>query len=204
VAELLAKGVTIFNGIKLIERSRILKHGFKRYTWMSETDTDEATTINTKNGFYILEPDESAIFYSYSDAERSTLYFFYFYNIFLISFVEDLVIELVILRGIGTSGPVSQPLYAWLKEVIIQACNERRNVRVSSGFFFFFSFTDSKIYSPTIQEILSRLDSILVHAMSMSLDGQRALQKLWTIRSRLNMTVMLLGFFQFSGALFNL
>ena len=138
MAELLAKGVTIFNGIKLIERSRILEHGFKRYTWMSETDTDEATTINTKNGFYILEPDESANFYSYSDAERSTLYFFYFYNIFLISFVEDLVIELVILRGIGTSGPVSQPLYAWLKEVIIQACNERRNVRVSSSFFFFF------------------------------------------------------------------
>ena len=55
----------------------------------------------------------------------------------LIPSVEDLVIELIILRGIGTSGPVSQPLYAWLKEVIIQACDERRNVRVSSRLFIF-------------------------------------------------------------------
>jgi len=57
------------------------------------------------------------------------LYIFYFYNIFLISSIEDLVIELVILYGIGTS--VSQSLYVWLKEVIIQACNECWNVQVS-------------------------------------------------------------------------
>jgi len=29
---------------------------------MSETDTGDTITINTENGFYILEPDKSAIF----------------------------------------------------------------------------------------------------------------------------------------------
>jgi hypothetical protein len=128
----MAKGFTIFNGIKLVERSRTSTCGIKHFTWLSEVETADAVLVNSENGFYIVEANESVIFYSYSDAAQSTFHIFPCCYIFLIPFIADLIIELVIIRDIVFYGPVSQPLYAWLKDVIMQACSERRNVRVGS------------------------------------------------------------------------
>ena len=43
----------------------------------------------------------------------------------------ELVVELVVVRGVACGTSVSDPLYMWLKCVVEKACGERRNVRVS-------------------------------------------------------------------------
>ena len=62
-------------GVKLIERARVNKHGAKRYQVLDEGINSDRNVFRTngengENGFYVVDKNESVIFYSYSDPER--------------------------------------------------------------------------------------------------------------------------------------
>jgi hypothetical protein len=46
-------------------------------------------------------------------------------------FLETIVIELAVIRDVGCNTPFSDHLYSWLANVAKEACDLRRNVRVS-------------------------------------------------------------------------
>ena len=43
-----------FNNIKLIECSRKLDHGIKRYTYLSEIDRSDVLVVNKEAGYYVV------------------------------------------------------------------------------------------------------------------------------------------------------
>ena len=57
--------------LKLVERPRQLNHGFKRYKKLDEIENPDAIIANSETGFYVLDTDESAIFFSYPDPDKS-------------------------------------------------------------------------------------------------------------------------------------
>ena len=63
-------------GVKLIECARVNKHGVKRYQVLDEDINPDPKVFltNEANGFYIVDKNESVIFYSYSDLERRKFY----------------------------------------------------------------------------------------------------------------------------------
>ncbi len=129
---MLRAGQHEFNGIKLIERSRKLNHGVKRYTHMSEINRPGVLVVNEETGYYVVNEKESVIFYSFSDAARGIFLNFILISSRLILFYsENIMIELVIIRGVAQQAPFSSSLYSWLASVVKQACSDRRNVRVS-------------------------------------------------------------------------
>jgi hypothetical protein len=63
-------------GVKLIERARVKKHGVKRYQVLDEGINSDRNVFltNEEKGFYVVDKNESVIFYSYSDPERRKFY----------------------------------------------------------------------------------------------------------------------------------
>ena len=59
-------------GVKVIERARVNKHGVKHYQVLDKGINSDQNVFRTYegNGFYVVDKDESVIFYSYSDPER--------------------------------------------------------------------------------------------------------------------------------------
>ena len=52
-----------------------------------------------------------------------------FYHLFLTE--DEVMVELIVLRGVAEAAQESGDLYRWASQVVAQACSERRNVRVS-------------------------------------------------------------------------
>lgn len=119
------------HGITFIERSRDSKHGVKRYTHLSEIDDSNSLVVNESTGYYVVKEEESVIFYSFCDATRGIFFFFFLAIIALMVSLENIIIELAIIRGTALNASFSSLLYSWLAGVVKQACSERRNVRVS-------------------------------------------------------------------------
>jgi len=128
--ELLKAGQHEFNGIVFIERSQSLAHKVKRYTCLSEVKYPGALVINEDTGYYVVNKSQSVIFYSFTDTNRGII-FLATYESILMFYLENIVIELAIIRGVALDAPFSLPLYSWLASVVMQACSECRNVRVS-------------------------------------------------------------------------
>jgi hypothetical protein len=56
--------------VRLVERHRINNHGIKQY-WIEVANPNPKIVVaDEKNGFYIVDKDESVIFYSYSDPDK--------------------------------------------------------------------------------------------------------------------------------------
>ncbi|KAL0946059.1 hypothetical protein HGRIS_012332 [Hohenbuehelia grisea] len=67
-------------------------------------------TVTPEEGFYFVQPDESVVFIS---LDKNT----------------DVILELVVLRGVALDAHFSGPLYDWLLQVVDKACNVRRDCR---------------------------------------------------------------------------
>ena len=112
----------------------------ERLRTVSEVADGDAFVVDVASGFEIVDVDTSVIYYSMDrDGEyiisfknkRHPLYF---------KLIGHIIVELVILRGVGCSTPFTKDLFDWIYAVILTACNERRNVRVSY-FFLFYTIT---------------------------------------------------------------
>lgn len=88
--------------------------------------------VNEDNGYYVVGESESAIFYSeIADSEGVLLISAVTTFFKLISIIVEIVVELVVLRGIASNSPLGPEIHRWLSNVVEIACNYRRNVRVS-------------------------------------------------------------------------
>jgi hypothetical protein len=94
-------------------------------------------------------------------------------------YLEQITIELAIIRGVAQNTLFGQLLFSWLTSVVKQACDECRNVRVSVLFncncnCHLFNFNTLSL---TTLDSLFRLDSIWGHVMPGFLDGQKSYTK---------------------------
>lgn len=48
----------------------------------------------------------------------------------------DIVVQLVVIRGITFSSPLSENLNKWLTQVVTTACSYRRNIRVREIYYY--------------------------------------------------------------------
>ncbi|KAF9521524.1 hypothetical protein CPB83DRAFT_900619 [Crepidotus variabilis] len=102
--------------IQFIERSRHRDKKVRHYQYLSEIQEPNTIYVAESTGYYRVDTDSSAIFYSFPAGDRN-----------------NLQIELVILRNIATDAPFSAELSAWMADVIETACEVRRNVRPTHG-----------------------------------------------------------------------
>lgn len=101
-------------------RDRVAKSPYPLRTILADA------VINEENGFYIVDQGKSAIFLSHD----GLLSFCLWCCANSRSGHQDIVIELVALRGIGRDEPAMQDLYTALAHIVQTACAERRDVRV--------------------------------------------------------------------------
>lgn len=77
-------------------------------------------------------------------------------------------IELVVIRNVAASSSISDGLFKWLTEVVTEACDERRNVRVRIICIFLLNLVSNILYSLNTLAICLSLASIQVPVMPVS------------------------------------
>ena len=63
-----------FHGTAFIERICNFKCDVKRYVPLSEIDDSDSLVVNETTGYYVVNEEESVIFYSFSDATRGIFF----------------------------------------------------------------------------------------------------------------------------------
>lgn len=115
-------------GIAVTERDRDSTPSVPLHRFMVEVDSATLPKnhiyVGIQNGFDVVEPEQSVIYYSRT---AMGMYSFLDCYAFTNGLLDTLEIELVVLRGIANN-----TLLDVAKGVVQTACSERRNVRVSS------------------------------------------------------------------------
>ena len=120
----------LYTNISLIERKPKpdKQHGVKRGTFISEVVHAGAVTVNPDTGYDILGENQSAIYFSKTEAGKSDSGSLRIYP--NLTFIGDIQPELVVLRNVCGNGPEADKIFQWLYAVVDDAVFERRNVRV--------------------------------------------------------------------------
>ena len=124
--------------VKVVYRERSATD-IARCTILTETNKRSANSGNRKyvkvgdesDRWYVVQPTKSVIFCSINSNGVWYSYYYAWHNYADFGFIiDEIEIELSVIREAAMKGPFAVSLYDWLTEIVDDACDCRRDVRV--------------------------------------------------------------------------